>query len=546
MIMKKALSILIAASLLLSVYAVGSTFFNFVEAQAAQSFKIATVGDLSCNDSAKKTIAQIDAKNPDLVIWDGDLSYVDANIDCFISNTQNLHDADIAVIGNHDDREDGSSASRVQVIKHWGLPDTGYYARTYADGKILFIGMDTQNSISASSNQFKFVKNALEQNSAKEKPAPLVIVAMHKPILSCACKHAQIGGFSSYHDLFKANGVDLVLQGHNHNVQSYKLIDGIKYIVIGSGGRSHYSLTSTPQPTEFKNDASFGFFMLDANFDTGKIKGEFITNGGSVVSASAFEMSFASIPPPPPFDSDNDGIPDESDNCIHIANPDQKDTDGDGIGDACDTPTPPTEPPTGNESLVSIIGVTASTFQDPNTPDKTIDNLLSTRWSADGNPQSITYQFNQSWVVSKVGVAFYKGTERTADFDINGQFFKSSGETNELQNFTVNRVNTSSLTLVGHGNSDNNWNSITETKIYGTLNATIPPPPEPTPEICNNGIDDDGDGLVDGNDPDCPQTPGTHFNVTIGAGIAKFIPSNQSQPIFETEVENGTAVLPKP
>lgn len=42
-------------------------------------------------------------------------------------------------------------------------------------------------------------------------------------------------------------------------------------------------------------------------------------------------------PPSPNADTDGDGIPDSSDNCPGVYNPNQQDTDHDGIGDSCDS-----------------------------------------------------------------------------------------------------------------------------------------------------------------------------------------------------------------
>jgi hypothetical protein len=54
-------------------------------------------------------------------------------------------------------------------------------------------------------------------------------------------------------------------------------------------------------------------------------------------------------------DADGDGVPDDTDNCVSVINPDQLDSDGDGIGNACESDTDLDGVPDDTDNCVSVI-----------------------------------------------------------------------------------------------------------------------------------------------------------------------------------------------
>lgn len=60
------------------------------------------------------------------------------------------------------------------------------------------------------------------------------------------------------------------------------------------------------------------------------------TIDGSAVLVIDYAKVYGADAPPPPLDTDGDGVADASDNCKDTANADQKNLDGDALGDACD------------------------------------------------------------------------------------------------------------------------------------------------------------------------------------------------------------------
>lgn len=151
------------------------------------------------------------------------------------------------------------------------------------------------------------------------------------------------------------------------------------------------------------------------------------------------------------------------------------------------------------------VGVTASS-DDGNTPENTLDNDLSTRWSAQGNGQWIEYDLGSSYSVDTLEIAFFKGDQRTATLDIqtsaDGSDWLSvfSGDqpssTADQQTIDVTDSDAQYVRIVGYGNTENDWNSITEVDITtseaGGSGGGDPGCSACVPEVVATASSDDG------------------------------------------------------
>src|SRR5262249_45874042 len=121
--------------------------------------------------------------------------------------------------------------------------------------------------------------------------------------------------------------------------------------------------------------------------------------------------------------------------------------------------------------------MTTSTLVPTTPPLDAVDSNLATRWSANGDGQSLTYDLDSVQTVAHVKLAHFRGDQRVATFDLqlssDGSSWttplagaRSSGTTAGLETFDLPDTEARFVRYVGHGNSENAWASVTEMEVH--------------------------------------------------------------------------------
>ena len=276
---------------------------NSESSQEPSSFNIAVAADWGCDENAQKTAQNIQDKNPELVIANGDLSY-EKSAQCWFEIIQPFQSKMAIAMGDHEYSDTAGGAIGVinQYLKPLNLPKT-YYSLEINNMHITFT--DPFIDYGSTSAQYLFIENELKTAFIDPK-IDWIFVVESTPMYTSPSKHPSDTTIRDvYQPLFDKYGVDLVLSSDNHNYQrtfplKYNnnadssnpiIVDnnqdnynynynqdntGVIYLITGTAGRSHYQLEGQASFVAKQDDKHFGF--LDIEIDGDILKGNFYAN----------------------------------------------------------------------------------------------------------------------------------------------------------------------------------------------------------------------------------------------------------------------------
>jgi 3',5'-cyclic AMP phosphodiesterase CpdA len=176
----------------------------------------------------------------------GDLALVEAT---FLRPYAGLLAAKVpfhAVLGNHDIRT--ANGDPQVAYKPFGM-NGRFYSLRRGDLELFMLDTNVNTDWAA---QLRWLRSALGTSKA-----PWKVVIGHHPIYSSGMYGNDPDLRSRIAPLMQRYGVQLYINGHEHNYERSRAIDGITYLVVGGGGAALRPIHATDQSARALSEYSF-------------------------------------------------------------------------------------------------------------------------------------------------------------------------------------------------------------------------------------------------------------------------------------------------
>ncbi len=281
---------------------------------AGQPFVVAAVGDGAGGETPEANVVNLIASwNPNLFLYLGDVLeegsvsefYNYYRPSWFFGKFRSITDP---TVGNHE----YLTSHAAGYFDYWdNVPN--YYSFDTAGWHMVSINANCSSvgGCGLTSEQYKWLSDDLAADKAM-----CTLVIYHEPLFDIGPEADTVPPISSTWSLMAQNGVDIVLNGHDHNYQRWVPLDGagnpsptgITEFIAGAGGHSIQTFVRDDPRVAFKSDAyptTFGALRLElypthANFQyintagTTLDSGSVTCNGDSQTGASQTFLPFIS------------------------------------------------------------------------------------------------------------------------------------------------------------------------------------------------------------------------------------------------------------
>jgi len=256
-------------------------------------------GDIAdCKDLAgAEATAKLLDKIPGTVFAAGDLAYPDGskeNFECYDKTWGRAKSRTRPSPGNHEFHAAGATPYFEYFGAAAGDPKTGYYSYELGSWHIVVLNSECKEvgGCEAGSPQEKWLRADLAAH-----PVACTLAYWHKPLFSSGGAHGDALEFKDFWIALYQAGVDVVVNGHDHDYERFAPQDpdgrpdephGIREFVVGTGGKNHRPFREPDRNSEVRNADTFGVLKLtlrDHGYDWQflPVAGNSFTDSGSAI-----------------------------------------------------------------------------------------------------------------------------------------------------------------------------------------------------------------------------------------------------------------------